>query len=149
MHWLNLIPEAPFYTVGDGTLRALTDLLRLFTTNITPTVAPVPATTTPTLLVAPSPRVLASPSHDTVLTSPALSTRVVPVSTQPLPHIVDPEDDDTVPCPAIPARPLQTWPVLNCSRCSSSPHAPYLSSTNHFVIQLRDRYHYARVCQYD
>ena len=98
MHWLNLIPEAPFYTVGDGTLRALTDLLRLFTTAINPAISPVPATTAPTLLVVPSPRVPASLSLAPVIMSPSLYPRVFPVSTPPLPHLIAPDDDDPVTC---------------------------------------------------
>ena len=66
----NRAPAAPFYTVGDDTIRALTDLLHLFTTPITPTVSPVPATTSPTLLGAPSPRVISSPVLAPVVTSP-------------------------------------------------------------------------------
>ena len=58
----NTEPTSPFYKVGYDTLRALADLLRLFTTAITTTVAPVPAATAHTLLVAPSPRVISSPA---------------------------------------------------------------------------------------
>ena len=93
----NPAPAASFATIGDDTLRALTNLSRLFTTAIPPTVAPVPAATFPTLLVAPSLRVLASPSLSPVATSPALSPRVVPVSTPPIPHLVAPENNDPVP----------------------------------------------------
>ena len=61
------------------------------------TVAPVPATTDPKLLVAPYLRVLASPTLATVVTSPSLSPRVVPVSTLPLLHIIASEDKNPVP----------------------------------------------------
>ena len=66
----NPSPASPFATVGYATLLALTDLLHLFTTPITPTVSPVPATTSPTLLGAPSPRVISSPVLAPVVTSP-------------------------------------------------------------------------------
>ena len=93
----NRSPAAPFYTVGDDTIRALTDLLHLFTTAITPTVAPIPANTSPTFLIAPYPRAIASPALAPVVTSPDLSLRAVPVSTPPLSHLIPPDDDEPVP----------------------------------------------------
>ena len=77
-------------------LYALTNLLRIFTTNITPTVAPVPADTTPTLLVLLSTRVIASLVLATMVTSTDFSLMVVPDYTPPLPHLIAPYEDDYV-----------------------------------------------------
>ena len=113
----NLDPAAPFATVGDDTLRDLTDLSRIFTTAITPTVAPVPAATDPTLLVAPSQRVTDSPSPATSVTSSALSPRVMPNYTPPLPHLIAPDNDKPVP---LCRYTLQLRPQRSLSECG--PH---------------------------
>ena len=116
----NLEPAATFATVRDETLRALTDLLRLFTTSITPAVALLSAATAPTLLVAPSLRVLASPALAPVVTSPALYSSVVLNSTPPLPHLISPEDDNPVP--------LRRYPLHSRPRPALSGHGPHLIS---------------------
>ena len=84
------------------------------------TVAPVPATTDPKLLVAPYLRVLASPTLATVVTSPSLSPRVVPVYTPPLPHLISTEEDDPIPRHHYPLRSLP-WFSLS----ESDPHLIY------------------------
>ena len=101
---LNMAPASSFVTVGNETLRALTNLSHIFTTAITPTVASVPATSAPTLLVVTYPKVPASPTLTPFVIASALSLRVVPVSTPPLPHIIDPEDYDPVPRRRYPLR---------------------------------------------
>ena len=97
----------------------------IFTTAITPTVAPVPATNAPTLLVAPSLRVLASLALASAFNYPDLSMRVVPNSTPPLPHIINPEDDGPVLLCRFPLR-SRPWIALS----ERSPHL--ISATANF-----------------
>ena len=125
----NTYPAAPFTTVGDDTLHALTHLLRLFTTSITPTVAPIPAATATTLLVVPSTRVLVIQALPPVVTPPALSPRVVPVSTPPLPHIISPEGDDPVTC--------RRYPLCSRPRIALSERGPHLitAAAHHRVMR--------------
>ena len=76
------------------------------------TVAPVLSNTSPTLLVAPYTRVLASP---------ALSPRMVPISKPPLTHRIAPENDDPIP--------RRRYPLRLRPRISLSERGPLLIAT--------------------
>ena len=128
----NTSPDAFFSTIGDDTLRYLNNLVRLFTAAITTTVSPVPDNTAPTLLAAPSPRVISSLSLAPVVTSHPLSPRVVPVYTPPLRHLIAPEDNTPVP--------RRCYPLCSRPRLALSEHGPHLISSTAHHCRMRPIY---------